>query len=134
MKKDLDSYIPTREELRIMKIIWKLGRATVRDVCDAICREKNTAYTTVLTHMQILGRKGALSRKKVGRSYLYTPIFSKKQATRNQIKDLLYRFFDDNPSHLIKTVLESEFEVCKTGSVVLAPDAMRHDVKHATSA
>jgi BlaI family transcriptional regulator, penicillinase repressor len=109
MKKDLDTYILTRQELLIMKVVWERGSATVRDVCDFISQKKPTAYTTILTLMQILEKKGALLRKRIGRSYLYSPIFSRRQATRNQVNDLLVRFFDGNPSKLIETVLENEF-------------------------
>ena len=107
MKKDLDSYILTRQELRIMKIIWKRGNATVRDVCDILSAGKPKAYTTILTLMQILERKGALVRRKTGRSYLYSPLFSRRQAARNQVNDLLDRFFDGNPDKLIETVLQT---------------------------
>ena len=110
MKKDLDSYILTRKELLIMKVVWDRGSATVRDVCDVISKNKATAYTTILTLMQILEKKGALVRKRIGRSYLYSPVFSRRQATRNQVNDLLDRFFDGNPNKLIETVLEDEFQ------------------------
>jgi BlaI family penicillinase repressor len=107
MKKDLKSYILTRQELRIMKIIWERGEATVRDVYDILSARKSTAYTTVLTLMQILEKKGALDRRKTGRSYLYSPIFSRRQATRNQVNDLLDRFFDGNPNKLIETIQQT---------------------------
>jgi predicted transcriptional regulator len=110
MKQDLNSYIPTRQELLIMKVIWERGSATVRDVCNVISRKKSTAYTTTMTLMQILEKKGALTRKRTGRSYVYSPIFSRSQATRNQVKDLLVRFFDGNPDKLIETVRDSEFQ------------------------
>ena len=110
MKKDLDSYILTRQELLIMKAIWKQRSATVRDVCNVISQKKATAYTTILTLMQILEKKGALIRKRVGRSYIYSPLISQRQATRNQVNDLLVRFFDGNPNKLIETVLENELQ------------------------
>lgn len=113
MKKDLDSYILTRQELFIMKVIWERGSATVRDVCDVISKKKPTAYTTILTLMQILEKKGALVRKRIGRSYLYRPLFSKRQATRNQVNDLLVRFFDGNPDKLIETILDYESRTSK---------------------
>lgn len=133
MKKNLDSYILTREELRIMKIIWKHGDATVREVCDRIARNKRTAYTTIQTHMQILERKGVLSRKKSGRSYIYRPIFSRKQAIRNQIADLLQRFFDGNPETLIRTVLANRPEVCEHTNSVAAQDPVIYEIRQITS-
>lgn len=133
MKKDLDSYILTREELRIMKVIWNYGDATVRDVCDVIARKKCTAYTTIQTHMQILERKGILDRKKSGRSYVYKAVFSRKQAIRNQVNDLLQRFFDGNAENLIRTVSVSRAELRGHGNTVAAQDPMIYDVRQATS-
>jgi BlaI family penicillinase repressor len=108
MKSDLESIILTRQELQIMKVVWARGSANVREVCDVISRKKTTAYTTILTLMGILESKGALAHTRVGRAYVYRPLLSRRQATRNQVRDLLKRFFDGNPKRLIENVLEDE--------------------------
>jgi BlaI family transcriptional regulator, penicillinase repressor len=108
MKKDLDSIILTRQELQIMKVIWELGAATVKEVCGAISQKRATAYTTILTLMGILEEKGALFHSRAGRAYLYKPLLTRQQATRNQVNDLLARFFDGSPEKLIANVLENE--------------------------
>ncbi len=107
MKRDLDSIILTRQELQIMKVVWELGSATVRDVCSAMSKRKNTAYTTVLTLMGILEDKGALVHFRLGRAYVYRPLLSREQATNNQIRDVVSRFFDGRPEKLIESVLET---------------------------
>jgi BlaI family penicillinase repressor len=108
MKNDLDSIILTRQELAIMKVVWELGTATVKDVCNALSQSKPTAYTTVLTLMSILEEKGVLLHVRSGRAYLYRSLLSRDQATRNQIRDLVTRFFDGRPERLIASVLETE--------------------------
>jgi BlaI family penicillinase repressor len=108
MKKDLESIILTRQELQIMKAIWQRGSATVREVCDSMSGKKVTAYTTVLTLMGILESKGVLVHTKVGRAYVYRPLLSRRQAARNQIHDIVTRFFDGNPKRLIEDILENE--------------------------
>jgi predicted transcriptional regulator len=108
MKKDLDSIILTRQELQIMKVVWDRGSATVKDVCDVLSRQKATAYTTVLTLMGILEEKGALRHVRLGRAYLYRPLLSRQRATRNQVRDLVTRFFDGKPEKLIESVLDHE--------------------------
>jgi predicted transcriptional regulator len=115
MKRDLGSIILTRQELQIMKVVWDLGTATVKDVCGVISREKSTAYTTILTLMGILEEKGALCHVRSGRAYLYKPLLSRQQATRNHIHDLVTRFFDGRPEKLVESVLEHE---------VTAPDQL----------
>ncbi len=108
MKKDLDSIILTRQELQIMKVVWNLGSATVKEVCDAMSQRKVTAYTTILTLMGILEEKGALVHTRAGRAYVYKALLSRQQATRNQVHDVLTRFFDGSPEKLIENVLENE--------------------------
>jgi BlaI family transcriptional regulator, penicillinase repressor len=115
MKKDLDSIILTRQELRIMKVIWEQGAATVREVCSAMSKKKTIAYTTILTLMGILEEKGALNHSRLGRAYIYKPLLTRQQATQNQVNDVLARFFDGSPEKLIASILENE---------VKAPDQM----------
>jgi BlaI family transcriptional regulator, penicillinase repressor len=108
MKKDLDSIILTRQELQIMKVIWDRGVATVRDVCDTMSQKKAIAYTTILTLMGILEDKGALAHSRSGRAYIYKPILTRRQATTNQVRDVLARFFDGRAEELIENILENE--------------------------
>jgi BlaI family penicillinase repressor len=108
MKKDLETIILTRQELQIMKVVWEHGAATVKQVFEAISQQKTTAYTTILTIMGILEEKGVLVHSRAGRAYVYRPLLSRRQATRNQIQDILVRFFDGSPEKLIKNVLENE--------------------------
>jgi BlaI family transcriptional regulator, penicillinase repressor len=110
MKKDLDSIILTRQELQIMKVIWERGVATVKDVCDAMSKKKAIAYTTILTLMGILEEKGALVHSRSGRAYIYKPLLTRQQATRNQVHDVLTRFFDGSAEKLIANVLENEIK------------------------
>jgi BlaI family transcriptional regulator, penicillinase repressor len=106
---DLDSILLTRRELQIMKVIWDEGTVTVKKVCQILSRRKTIAYTTVLTFMNILERKGAVSHTRSGRAFLYRPILSRPQATRNHVHDAIERFFDGCPEKLLADVLNNEF-------------------------
>ena len=108
MKRELDSIILTQQELRIMKVIWGMGAASVKSVYSVISKKKNTAYTTILTIMGILESKGVLTHTKSGRAFIYRPLLTKQQAMHNQINDVLERFFDGNPQKLIESLLENE--------------------------
>jgi len=110
MKKELDSIILTRQELQIMKAVWDKGSATVKEVWEAISQKKATAYTTILTLMGILEEKGALVHTRAGRAYIYKPLLTRRQATRNQVRDVLMRFFDGSPEKLLEHVLENEIQ------------------------
>ena len=93
-----------------MKVVWDKGLATVKEVCGAISQKKATAYTTILTLMGILEEKGALVHTRSGRAYIYKPLLSRQQATRNQVRDVLTRFFDGSPEKLLEHVLENEIQ------------------------
>ena len=117
--RDLGSIILTRQELRIMKVIWERGSATVKDVCTALCREKPTAYTTILTLMGILEHKGALTHLRSGRAYVYRPLLSRGQATRNQVRDVINRFFEGQADKLIEDVVSNELsDPVQIGSIL----------------
>ena len=110
MIKDMEAIILTKRELQIMKVVWERGTATVKDVFEAISKEEATAYTSILTLMGILEEKDVLAHSRSGRAFLYRPLISRQQATRNQVRDILKRFFDGNPEKLIETVLEEELK------------------------
>lgn len=62
----------THCELEVMEVVWNRGQATVQDVVDGL--DRPLAYTTVMTTMKILDRKGILKRcGKTGRAYIYEP-------------------------------------------------------------
>ncbi|MEJ2247250.1 MAG: BlaI/MecI/CopY family transcriptional regulator, partial [Acidobacteriota bacterium] len=104
MKKEMNSILLTRQELQIMKVIWERGAATVKNVYAVISKRKPTAYTTILTIMGILESKGVLTHTKSGRAFIYRPVLTKQQATRNHVHDIIDRFFDGNPDRLIANI------------------------------
>jgi predicted transcriptional regulator len=53
----------TPSELELMKLVWSRGQATVRDVYEALREERRVAYTTVMTTMNVLEKKGHLKRR-----------------------------------------------------------------------
>src|SRR5438445_577434 len=66
--------ILTPQELQIMKVVWSRRAATVRDVYEDLRSRRRIAYTTVMTMMNILERKGHLKKQTEGRSFVYRPV------------------------------------------------------------
>ncbi len=67
-------------EAAIMERLWSLGRpAAVRQVLEDLQRDRTIAYTTVMTVMDKLHRKGLLSREVDGRAYRYSPTRTREQ-------------------------------------------------------
>ena len=84
----------TPQELAIMKEVWRLDKATVRDVYESLRGKRNVAYTTVMTMMKILEDKGYLKRTQVDRAYVYRPTRPRQQVLGAMVRDFVDRVFD----------------------------------------
>ena len=98
----------TDAELRLMDILWEKGASTVSDVVEALPPRLSLAYSTVLTTLRILERKGYVTHEKHGRAFVYHPVVGRKEASRKEVRHLLSRFFDNSPELLVLNVLENE--------------------------
>src|SRR5262245_11066833 len=84
----------TPQELAIMKVVWRLEKATVREVYDTLRAKRAVAYTTVMTMMKILEEKGYLVKTRVERAYLYRPARPRQEVVRAMVRDFVDRVFD----------------------------------------
>jgi predicted transcriptional regulator len=94
--------IPPRLELDCLKALWVLGEANVRQVQAALMPDRVLAYTTVMTIMDRLARRGCVERRKCGRSFLYAPMVSKDTIRRAAIRDLVDSLFDGSDVALVE--------------------------------
>ena len=84
----------TPQELAIMKVVWRLEKATVRDVADALNEQRRVAYTTVMTMMRILEEKGYLRKTVAERAHVYRPVKPRHQVVGAMVRDFVDRVFD----------------------------------------
>jgi predicted transcriptional regulator len=89
-----------------MEVLWQLGSATVRDVHAALKTSRGLAYTTVMTVMDKLHRKGALQQQRRGRAYFYTVQLDRAEALHRRIQCLLDDYFDGSAEKLLTYLLE----------------------------
>ena len=82
----------SRRERQIMDIVFRLGQATVTDVCGAMADAPTR--TSVRTLMGILEDKGHLKHRKNGRAYVYQPTTPRKQVGRSALRRVISTFFD----------------------------------------
>lgn len=101
-------------EAEIMELVWKKELATVQDILDDICSTKKLAYTTVMTVMDRLAKKGLLKRKRDGRKYLYSPALSERELEVKLFDSLFSSLFKDwgKPAlaHFVETVSKEDIE------------------------
>ena len=98
----------TDQELEIMKIVWELEKATVRDVYEALLKRRRIAYTTVMTMMKILEGKGYLKKKQEDRAYLYRPAEPKESVIRGMVRDFVNRVFNGSAEPLLVHLVQDE--------------------------
>jgi predicted transcriptional regulator len=69
-------------ELDCMNTLWPIGQATVREIRDLLAERRPRAYTTIMTIMDRLARKGVVERVKAGRAYVYRARLTADEARR----------------------------------------------------
>jgi len=77
-------------ELQVMNVVWEVGRCSVRDVVDKL--PSSLAYTTVMTTLDRLFKKGLLDREKEERAFLYSPALSSQEWERRRAGNLVAGF------------------------------------------
>ncbi len=102
------SPILTEAELRLMKVLWKIGPATVKEIVEALPKDVDLAYTTVLTTLQYMTRKNIVRYEERGRAYVYYPLVEQREARKSAVRFIVSRFFDDSPETLVLNILEHE--------------------------
>lgn len=102
------SPILTEGELRLMRILWRRGSATVKEITEALADSDNLAYTTILSTLQTLTKKGAVIPTRSGRAYVYRPVIEQTEARRSAVHYILSRFFDGSADSLVLNILKDE--------------------------
>lgn len=100
--------IPPPLEMLCLKALWSLGEANVGQVREAIAATRPLAYTTVMTVLDRLARKNAVSRRKVGRAFVYAPGISRETMRHLALKEFLDSFFDGSEEKLSDFLRRSE--------------------------
>ncbi len=102
--------IPPPLELECLKVLWNLGEGNVKDVREVLTRSRNLAYTTVMTILDRLVRKGGAGRRKVGRSFVYQPLLSREVLRKLAVKELVDSFFDGDDEALVAYLRSGEIK------------------------
>ena len=84
-----------------MKVVWRLEKATVRDVFETLRERREIAYTTVMTMMKILEDKGYLKKTRAEKAYEYRPTQPRSQVLAGLVRDFVDRVFDGATGSLL---------------------------------
>lgn len=97
----------TDAELRLMEVLWTKGRATVADIVGAL-PPPPVHYSTVLTTMRILERKGFVEHHEDGRTYVYAATVDRDAAADSALGHLVNKFFRNSPTSLALRLVSKE--------------------------
>ena len=96
---------PTPAELEILRILWKEGASTVREVHERLDRRRPTGYTTVLKLLQIMAEKGLVARDESARAHVYRATLPEHQTQQQLVRDLVDRAFGGSAATLVMQAL-----------------------------
>ena len=94
-----------KSELEVARIVWKLSSATVRQVLDALPKNRNLDFKTVQTYLRRLEAKGYLRTQKEGRSKIYLPKVRPDRVVREVVDDFMDRLFDGEAIPLLQLLI-----------------------------
>lgn len=92
-------------ELKIMQVLWRLGPSPVLSVQQELDGE--LAYTTVQTMLNVLERKGRVTRRLRGRAYEYRAAVTEEKTLGTAVADLIDRMFGGSPEELVMSLVKS---------------------------
>jgi predicted transcriptional regulator len=119
-RSDKDPVVLTSREMDVMNVLWKLGSGTVSEVQKGLKVE--LAYTTVLTILRTLERKGHLRHEEEGRAHRYVPLVEKAEAQEGAVRRVTRKLFSGSPellmAHLLKEKGLSEAQLRRLRTLV----------------
>lgn len=99
---------PTDAELEILRVLWRRGPSTVREVHEEMNRTKTTGYTTVLKLMQIMGEKRLVRRNEDQRAHVYEAMLPQEATQGQLVRDLVERAFSGSAASLVMQALAAK--------------------------
>jgi BlaI family transcriptional regulator, penicillinase repressor len=97
---------PSELELQVLSVLWERGPSSVRSVLEAMPDGKGRAYTTILSVMQVLEKKGLVGHTQQGQANVYRPLKRRGQVLRPMMKDLLRNVFGGSPARAVQCLLD----------------------------
>jgi BlaI family transcriptional regulator, penicillinase repressor len=97
---------PTEAELEILKVLWERGPSTGREVLDVLVAQRKRAYTSVMSVLNIMANKGQVTRKPLGRAFIYSAKRPREKTLGKMVSSLLGRAFEGSAASLVSQLLD----------------------------
>ena len=126
-----DRELPPPLEMMCLNALWEIQEGNVEDVRRVVSKNGPLAYTTVLTLLDRLARRGAVSRRKEGRGFRYQPTVARDKLRRLALRHFLEYHFDGSEAKLkifLEQPVPEEIEDVEPPAPVLAAFAMAEPI------
>ncbi|WAC14644.1 BlaI/MecI/CopY family transcriptional regulator [Dyadobacter pollutisoli] len=98
----------TRAEAEIMRILWQLEKAFIKDILIRMSEPK-PAYTTVSTFIRILEKKEIVAHNTYGNTHEYYPLISEEEYRRHEVQQLMENYFDNSVGNLVSFFVKDNY-------------------------
>jgi predicted transcriptional regulator len=95
---------PTEREMEILKVLWDLDEASVREVHQRLSPESGLHFNTIQTQLRIMDDKGLVAHRRRGRAFVYRAVCTRQQLSSR----FLHKVFDGTLQQLVLSMLSSE--------------------------
>ncbi len=99
---------PTKHELEILKLLWEESPLSVADILDRFPKKPKPAYSSILTIVRLMDKKGYVKHEKKGKAYYYSPVLKEKKYSRIEIKKLADTMFGGSQYDLAVNIIKQE--------------------------
>ena len=98
---------PSNQEMTMLALLWERGPMTARQVLEAMPDGKQRAYTSVLSVLQAMERKGFVNHTSEGVTNVYAAQVTQEQALRPMLRDLVRNLFGGSPATAMQQLLDN---------------------------
>ncbi len=98
----------TENELEVMRVLWTNAPLKIADILDLLHRTPKPAYTSLLTLVQAMEKKGYIKHQKSGKAFVYLPILQQEKFLISEVKRIAKRLFGGSPGKLVLNLVENE--------------------------
>lgn len=95
-------------QLKIMQLLWRMQRATARELTDELNKSEPIAHSTVQTLLRQLEGKGSVGHEQDGRTFYFYPLVQEDKVKKSAARDLLRNVFEGSVGGLVAYLLENE--------------------------
>lgn len=99
---------PTGFELEILKVLWRIGPATARQVLEDMMTRRVVGYTTILKMLQVMEEKGLVTVDRAERSHVFHPAVERERTLAAIVGDLVDRVFDGSMDNVLVHLARKE--------------------------